>query len=1162
MKARLRLRVLLVALALCAAVPPDHRLAAASSAGQIPDGSTVPAADQAAIRLVIDAYFAAYAREDISALRALCHPASVECQSKANVVSFTFLTEDAVFSNLRVARWTVGRDGPTARVLVDATITNTRRKEIANQAWTRNFGVRMEAGEWRVWHEASAVEDLALELSRLTSLPAQLALLDQDPDLLTDELRLALSRRAMGAMASGAKATIALLKLALHVAERTKVPASIAAAWLDLGLQYEATGDLADALEGFDKALASFTALGNRERIAATEMNLAGVLYRMATNESVEETRIERYSLAAEHYRKAFDAFEALGETGWRTSILHSLGNTSYSLGRWDEALDFYRRTLDIQEQALAAAGPAPTMLQQRGVASAHQAVGMVLKEQGDYPSAIAALERARARYKAYDDRSGVSNVERQIGECYRAEGAFGHAVRHLLGALEVAGQIRADARDAANEARILAAIGEIYGLQQRYAAALDYFGRSLALVEKTRNRESLADVIGGIGGVHFLRGALDEALDHYRRSLAIREELGDMRACALTLAQIGLVLAAQDKHDESRATFEKSLLRAQASGGGEAAAIALALLASADAALGKPDSALELAARAAAQGADAGSPDVVARSKLVAGDAHRLRGELDRAEAAVREAIVTVERLKAAGTRADERFFGDTIAPYLSMVSLLVEQKRTDDAFVVLERARQVRMQALLEDAVIAKGLSPEENEEERRLRKRVVTLRAQVRKANGQPGADRQRLARLSDDLTAAVEAQQVFETRLYQSHPDLRVLRARAGQELLPAGAEPVVDGATAVLEYAVTENATYLFALTREPAKAAGGVRTRTSPAAPLVVRVYTIAVKPTDLVRRVAAFREALAASATDIDLPARDLYDLLLAPAAAQVAGARRLLVVPDGILWALPFQALRSPEGRYVIEDRAVAYGGSLAALAAVARSERRVPPAQGPRVAAFGLASPGPAAAALLALLRPDVKLLATAQAEREAQDLALPSAPGAVRARVGPEAQAEKARQAAATAPAIHLAVPALLVDASPMHSPIAFAPQTEGSGRDGLVETAQVMEWDVASRLVVLTRVHGDPGAQNAGAAARAMAWAWFVAGAPATVLTQWVVDTPHTSVLMRGFHRRLLPASGTPPRPSEALRQAILSTLAGSGRHPFHWAGFTVMGDGR
>src|SRR5207245_1492983 len=43
---------------------------------------------------------------------------------------------------------------------------------------------------------------------------------------------------------------------------------------------------------------------------------------------------------------------------------------------------------------------------------------------------------------------------------------------------------------------------------------------------------------------------------------------------------------------------------------------------------------------------------------------------------------------------------------------------------------------------------------------------------------------------------------------------------------------------------------------------------------------------------------------------ARELYDLLLAPAAKQLAGKKRLLVCPDGPLWGLPFQALLAGGG------------------------------------------------------------------------------------------------------------------------------------------------------------------------------------------------------------------------------------------------------------
>ena len=50
---------------------------------------------------------------------------------------------------------------------------------------------------------------------------------------------------------------------------------------------------------------------------------------------------------------------------------------------------------------------------------------------------------------------------------------------------------------------------------------------------------------------------------------------------------------------------------------------------------------------------------------------------------------------------------------------------------------------------------------------------------------------------------------------------------------------------------------------------------------------------------------------------ARALYDDLIGPvAAAALKGKTRLILIPDGALWELPFQALRSPARRYLLED------------------------------------------------------------------------------------------------------------------------------------------------------------------------------------------------------------------------------------------------------
>ena len=81
----------------------------------------------------------------------------------------------------------------------------------------------------------------------------------------------------------------------------------------------------------------------------------------------------------------------------------------------------------------------------------------------------------------------------------------------------------------------------------------------------------------------------------------------------------------------------------------------------------------------------------------------------------------------------------------------------------------------------------------------------------------------------------------------------------------------------------------------------------------------------------------------------------------------------------------------------------------------------------------------------------------------------------------------------------------------------------------------------------------------------MSWAFFAAGCPTTVVTQWKVDSGSTAQLMTEFHRHLV---STTPRPQpnwkkpEALRRAMLTLMKDPRfRDPFYWAGFVVVGAG-
>jgi CHAT domain-containing protein len=77
----------------------------------------------------------------------------------------------------------------------------------------------------------------------------------------------------------------------------------------------------------------------------------------------------------------------------------------------------------------------------------------------------------------------------------------------------------------------------------------------------------------------------------------------------------------------------------------------------------------------------------------------------------------------------------------------------------------------------------------------------------------------------------------------------------------------------------------------------------------------------------------------------------------------------------------------------------------------------------------------------------------------------------------------------------------------------------------------------------------------------LTWAFFVAGVPAVVMTQWSVDDEATSELMKTFHDRL--HAGTDPSRAESLRQAQLKLLKNKDtRHPYFWAPFVLTGDWR
>jgi CHAT domain-containing protein len=342
---------------------------------------------------------------------------------------------------------------------------------------------------------------------------------------------------------------------------------------------------------------------------------------------------------------------------------------------------------------------------------------------------------------------------------------------------------------------------------------------------------------------------------------------------------------------------------------------------------------------------------------------------------------------------------------------------------------------------------------------------------------------------------------------------------------------------VLEFAVTPQRTYLFAVT---------------PGTKPALAVSIIEIAQTDLAQRVHAFRGALESRDLAFGTQARELYNLLLAPAASSLAGRTSLVIVPDSELWNLPFQALQTPARRFVVEDMLIAYAPSLRVLSQA-------------RLVSEGQARPRTRSRRMLAIgsIRgADPDLAPLPGVERQVRSIAGLYAPDSL-ALAGAAATEARYKAEAGGAAIVHLAGHGVLNDVNPMYSHISLAPSPAGAEEDGRLEAREMMDLPLAADLAVLSACDTARGRTGGGEGIVGMSWALLVAGAPSTLASQWRIDASSTDVLMLSFHRRLRAVSRDGSRGRAAALAAAARGMIATPRyrHPFYWAGFVLIGDG-
>ena len=929
------------------------------------------------------------------------------------------------------------------------------------------------------------IKDFAVALVRLKSEPEQEQLLAQNEQLRNASLLAALKAMAEPIVQKGDyNEALRISQLATRIAEKIGDRTLLARALCDVGGIYGRRNPPKEAVTYLQKCLAIFEETGDKK-------GQAKALHSMAFAYDTER----RHELAVQHYEKSLALSQEAGDRKLTALIFNSLGLAHTSLGHYEVGLDFYFKARALSEEL----GDKSTLNM------ALNNIGTRYLAQGRYAEALDYLHKSLAVLQemgASIDRRSLAYKYQNIGLVYRRQGHLDQALAYSRKSLDILVEID----DKFGIANLQNNIGVIYKSQGMYDEALGYFQKALPGYEALKATPGMARVLNNIGDTYRSQGRYDEALEPLLKSLRLREQGTDRGAVTLSLNNLARFYEAQGKYAEMLEVSQRSAKLADDLYSREEIWTAQDNIGRALVGLGKP---------------------AEARNSFLAA----ING------------IESLRREVAGGEQQQQSFLENRLSPWFGMIDVLVSQQKYAEALTFAEQSKaRVLLDALQTGrANMRKSWSKEEQEAEERQRLLLVTLNSQLTTESRRDKPDAARVAELKSAVGKARLEYEDFETRLYVTHPELRLQRGETPivkAEELPSF---VPDASGALLEYVVDDDKTFLFVVTNND------------------LRVYTLPLKRDDLAKQTEAFRKQLAARDLGFRASAGKLYESLLKPAEAQLRGRTNLIIVPDNTLWDLPFQTLVNGANRFMIEDAAISYAPSLTVLREMTK-RRKVEAAHAspPTLLALGNPLVGSEALKRAALTLRDGKLDPLPEAEQEVK--ALGRLYGATRSKVyiGAEAREDRVKEEASGAKILHFATHGILNNASPMYSHLALA--GGASGEDGLLEAWELMQLDLHADLAVLSACETARGRIGAGEGMIGLSWAMFMAGVPSIVVSQWKVESAGTRDLMVNFHRGLMTSRLTK---AEALRQASLKLMKNAETsHPFYWGGFVIVGEGR
>ncbi len=910
---------------------------------------------------------------------------------------------------------------------------------------------------------------------------------------------------------------------------------SEAGARVELGNVHRDLGEPATATVHLRQALALYRDAGQLAGQAEAENDLGHALKRLGQIEEAEN-----------HYLRALELWRDLDDPRGQAMTLTGLGGLYRGRGELEPALDAYRQALTLRRAAGDLPGEAVTLSN----------LGVVYRDLGELGQTVDAFEQALAiaRETGQTDREAIflfnlASAYETLGELQSALSGY-LTVRSLAEAL---GDQRLEQRAVTHLAEIYRDLGEPEHSRELLHAALQWVRAGESRVEEAWLLMTLGWVEDDLGRSADARRHFTDALELSRETGVKAAELHCLRGLARTYRRDQRLTEALDILEEALAlSRDLGHLIAEVDNHREAGEIRLAA--------GQPRQAHEHLHQALAGVLELADPIREATIRGQLARVERALGDLAAARDQVEAALERYAEVRRAVADPELRasFRAGRFRDWELHVDLLMDLDRRQPALgaraaalASVERSRARGLVELLAEAGVAvrSRIAPELEERELQTARRLSGIQGRLMRELSRTERDPTRLASLRRRLASAREERRQLEREIRIRDPHYAEVRYPQPLEL--DGIRPLLGQATALLEYALGAERSYVFVVTRDRLSVH-----QLAPAAEIAASVERFRAAASQPNRRLRA----------RLSQASRRLYQQLIEPLAADLDGVETLLIAPDRELYYLAFEALTNADGEYLL-NRAVAYVPSASVLSSLDR------PASRPAARRFvGLAQPlerGPQAATASPLglaTRGSAELfkhwnwrpLPGSAEEVRAIARLFPPAAAAVYVGVGASEDRVKNDPRVAEAHLLHFAAHGLVDDREPAYSGLLLGAEP-ASDDDGLLQVHEIFDLRLDAELVVLSACDTGLGKPVRGEGILGLSRAFFYAGATSLVVSLWPVADASSGELMQAFYRHLQNGAGK----AEALAAAKRELLASDRyAHPFYWAPFILVGQPR